>query len=89
MDESLLITDNPYILVKKAYIFWSYENSFGEKNNPTVTIDNGYYTFSDIKKLIEEESNGGVTITLNRSTARAACDNSNVTTLLISPCHHY
>lgn len=79
-----------HILIKKAYIYWSYENSIGTMkfkidNDPEYTFEDGYYTFSDIKKTIGDQSNKKVEVTLNKMTAKASikCDNS--TDITLSP----
>ena len=47
LDKCIIVTNNPYLLIKKAYVFWSYENSIGSlkfkiNHNSTFAIDNGY-----------------------------------------------
>ena len=61
--------DSPYILVKKATIFWNY-NSISHKVNKEITynsvkktLNKRYWTFSIVKK--ETESYGTVSLQLN------------------------
>ena len=48
LDESFIITHkNPYLLVKKATIFWNY-------NNITAGIGNNEITYNSVKKTIKD-----------------------------------
>ena len=67
-DESILVNGNndPYILVKKATIFWNYNNVFSQFNSKIqygsaiITLEEGYYTF----KALESELGLNTDITL-------------------------
>ena len=73
LDESFIIThENPYLLIKKATVFWKYVNiSAGIGNNEITynnikkTIKEGYWTFSMLKKEIESYG-AGVTSEANK-----------------------
>lgn len=57
LEESLLIThDTPYVLVKKATIFWNY-NKEVMYNSVRKTLHPGYRTFPMLKEI---ESYGSV-----------------------------
>ena len=62
LDESIVISHDTYIYVKKAYVFWAYENiptNFTAMTNNgnmfnMVNMYRGYYTFDLIKKLFKD-----------------------------------
>ena len=69
LDESFKITnEKPYLLVKKATVFWKYNNIPSDLeityNNIKKTIKEGYWTFSMLKKEIELY--GTVTLEANK-----------------------
>ena len=83
LDESFIIkNENPYLLVKKATVFWKYNNittAFGNNeityNNVKKTIEDGYWTFNMLKKEIE--SYGNVTLEANKyGTCSITMDNT-------------
>ena len=76
LDESFIIThENAYLLVKKATVFWKYNNITSDNNEITYsgnkkTIKEGYWTFSMLKKEIESY---GSNVTLEANTYDGTC----------------
>ena len=90
LSESLLVThSNPYILLKKATIFWSYDNNIRSThtvtykygNNPLELIDNGYHTFEMIKNRLE--THNGITLEAIKHSGKCKLSNTSVNTLVI------
>ena len=83
MDESFIIThENPYLLVKKATVFWNYNSiTAGIGNNKITytsikkTIEVGYWTFHMLKKEIE--SYGNVTLEANKHNGTCSITSDN------------
>ena len=90
LDESIVISYDAYIYVKKAYVFWAYENipttfTAMTNNGNVVNMYTGYYTFDLIKKLFKDGASleatkydGGCKIITDSSTT------INITTTLAS-----
>ena len=78
--------EDPYLLVKRAAVFWEYANIISGKNNEITcngnkkTIEEGYWTFSMLKKEIE--SNGSVTLDSNKYNVTCSMNLQNLGPLL-------
>ena len=86
LDEAILInSNNPHILVKKATVFWNYDNIVTSVNNELTynenkkTIDQGYWTFNMLKKKIE--GYGTVTLEANEYDGTCSITSDNVINL--------
>ena len=82
LDESFIIThENPYLLIKKATVFWNYNNITSDLeityNNIKKTIKEGYRTFSILKKEIESYG-AGVILEANKHNGKCSITSDNV-----------
>ena len=83
LDESFITAhENPYLLVKKATVFWNYNSiTAGIGNNKITytsikkTIEVGYWTFHMLKKEIE--SYGNVTLEANKHNGTCSITSDN------------
>ena len=83
LDEAILInSNNPHILVKKATVFWNYDNIVTSVNNELTynvikkTIEQVYWTFNMLKKEIE--GYGTVTLEANEYDGTYSITSDNV-----------
>ena len=83
LDEAILInSNNLHILVKKATVFWNYDNIVTSVNNELTyngnkkTIEQGYWTFNMLKK--EVEGYGTVTLEANEHDGTCSITSDNV-----------
>ena len=86
LDEAILInSNNLHILVKKATVFWNYDNIVTSVNNELTyngnkkTIEQGYWTFNMLKKEIK--SYGTVTLEANEHDGTCFITSDNVINL--------
>ena len=76
----LMINEDPYILVKKATVFWDYNNISSENNEQTYNsvrkvIPEGYMKFIMLKTEIE--SYGNVTLVENQNDGTCSITSDN------------
>ena len=76
LNESFIIVhENPCLMVKKATVFWNYNNITSDNNEITYngnknTIKEGYWTFIMLKKEIESY---GSNVTLEANKYEGTC----------------
>ena len=75
LDHSLLLfSHDPHILVKKATIFWNYNNVLSLFNNTvrygnaTITLPEGYYTYKELEH--ELVTNNDITMEMKKSSGK-------------------